>query len=178
MSKIDKKDVAKHEDTQAGRSVASRSEPFASFHRELDHLFENFLGRAPFGLRPWSGLGSGIMGFGETGTMIPNVDVQECDKCVTVTAELPGMEEKNVALTLKNGALSLKGEKQSETEKDTGDMHVHERRYGKFERSFRLPEGIDEANADATFENGVLKVVLPKLEKPEGTEKKIKIAAK
>jgi HSP20 family protein len=90
----------------------------------------------------------------------PHVDVVETDKEVTVTAELPGMEEKEVELLLEDGVLTLKGEKRAETEDK--DRQFSERYYGRFERRISLDAEVQADKVQARFKNGVLTVTLPK----------------
>ena len=104
------------------------------------------------------------------------VDVVDTEKAYEVTAELPGMDEKNVEVKLANGALTIKGEKKEEKEKEKNkDYHVSERRYGSFQRSFTVPDGVDEDKIEATFKNGVLTVSLPKTAEAQKKEKQIAI---
>jgi HSP20 family protein len=103
----------------------------------------------------------------------PNVEVSETDKEVKVTAELPGLEQKDVAVELANGMLTISGEKKSETEDK--ERRFSERYYGRFER--RIPvDDIETDKVDASFHNGVLTVKLPK--SPTAKEKVKKIAIK
>ena len=92
--------------------------------------------------------------------LMPSVDVSEDTAAITVTAELPGLTEKDVELTLDDGVLTLKGEKREE--KTDATAHVTERRYGRFQRSFRLPDNADHPAIAARVDNGVLRVVIPK----------------
>ena len=125
--------------------------PLMSFRRDVDRLFDDFFR----GNWPSPGLGRNMMAW-------PNVEVGETDREVRITAEVPGLDEKDVELTLHEGILTLRGEKKSETEdKDRG---YSERFYGRFERRIALPEGIDEDGAKADFRNGLLTVTLPKSE--------------
>lgn len=94
----------------------------------------------------------------------PPIDVYEDDEAVTVQAELPGLSKDDVEITVENGVLTLRGEKSQTHEKEEKDYHRVERRYGRFERSFRLPEYADDTNADATFSDGILTISLPKEE--------------
>ena len=94
----------------------------------------------------------------------PPIDVYEDDEEVTVKAELPGLSKDDVEITVENGVLTLRGEKEQTEEKQEKDYHRVERRYGRFERSFRLPEYADDTNADATFSDGILTISLPKKE--------------
>ena len=103
-------------------------------------------------------------------------EVSESDKAFEVVAELPGLDEKDVEVTLANGLLTVRGEKQDTREQTGKNFVVSERRYGSFERSFRVPEGIDESKVTSRFENGVLTLSLPKLEAVQArTTRKIEI---
>ena len=93
---------------------------------------------------------------------MPTVDVSETDKAYEITAELPGMDEKNVEVKVANGVLTIKGEKQDEKEEKKKDYHMRERSYGSFERSFQVPDGVDADKIEANFKKGVLTVILPK----------------
>jgi len=124
--------------------------PFGQFRREMDRLFDDFF-RAPF---------SGGSAFQNTGLGWPSLEVKESDDQVTVTAELPGLSEKDVEITVHDGVLTLRGEKRSEhQDKDRG---WSERYYGRFERSVALPDGADDAKCEADFRDGVLTVRMPR----------------
>jgi len=92
----------------------------------------------------------------------PAVDLVEREKDYLVTAELPGMSEKDVELKLVNDMLTIKGEKKEQKEVKRKDYHISERRYGSFERSFRVPDGVDGDRIEASFNKGVLTVTLSK----------------
>lgn len=92
----------------------------------------------------------------------PAVDIVEKDKAYEVTAELPGMDEKNIEVKVANGTLCIKGEKEEDKEDKRKDYHLSERRYGSFERRFQIPEGVDADKIEAKFSKGVLTVSLPK----------------
>jgi HSP20 family protein len=152
--------------------------PFESLRREIDRVFDRFHMGAwdfPFGRRafefefPWPGV---------TGLAIaPVVDVVEKDKEYAITAELPGMDEKNIEIKLSNGTLTIMGEKKEEKEEREKDYFVSERRYGSFMRSFQVPEGVDTGKIEATFSKGVLNVKLPKLPEAQKSEKTISVKA-
>ena len=150
-------------------------QPFRSFRQEMDRLFEEFergwgWPRSMFSIEPF--------GRREAAWAVaPAVDVAETDKAYELTAELPGLAEKDLEVKLANGALTIKGEKQEEKEERKRDYYVSERRYGAFERSFRLPEGVDTDKIEASFKNGVLKVLLPKTPEARKAEKKIEVKA-
>lgn len=111
--------------------------------------------------------------FGEDKEWVPAFDVAENEKEYAVTAELPGIDIKDVDITMSEGILTVKGEKKHEKEENTDGYHMIERRYGSFARSFRIPGKVETDKIDANYKDGVLKVLLPK---EEGTEtKKIEI---
>jgi HSP20 family protein len=142
--------------------------PFLTLHREMNRLFDDvFRG---FDLAPLRSdrLFDRTMGW-------PNIEVSETDKDVKVTAELPGLEEKDVQVELMNGVLAIKGEKRTETEDK--DRRFSERHYGHFER--RIPvEEVDEEKVSAKFNNGVLTVTMPKAPQAESKVKRIAINGK
>jgi HSP20 family protein len=152
--------------------------PFESLRREVDRLFEDFdrgfwtspFRRPIFGIEPfWQRE--------EAWGAAPSVDIVEKNNAYEVTAELPGMDEKNIEVKLVDGGLTIKGEKQEEKEEKKKNYYLHERQYGSFERCFTVPEGVDTNKIEATFKKGVLTVTLPK--KPEAIkpEKKIEVKA-
>jgi HSP20 family protein len=140
--------------------------PLWSLHREVNRLFDDvFRG---FGV-------PSIAGF-ERNVAWPNVELGETAKEIRITAELPGLDEKDIELDLEDGALTVRGEKRAETEdKDRG---YSERTYGRFERRIGLPKGIDLEKASATFRNGVLTVALPKSAASNENVRRIPVNAK
>ena len=149
--------------------------PFRGLRQEMDRLFEDFergwgWPRSMFSIEPfWRREASWAAA--------PAVDVAETDKAYEITAEVPGLAEKDLEVKLASGTLTVKGEKQEDKEEKKKDYYISERRYGAFERSFRLPEGIDTDKIEASFKNGVLKVVLPKTPEAQKAEKKIDVKA-
>ena len=105
----------------------------------------------------------------------PKVDITETDNNFLITAELPGLDEKNVDLTLDDGTLTINGEKKTETEDTQGEFYSRERSYGKFQRSFEVPTIIDQNKIDASFVKGVLTVTMPKIPEAKKEIKKIPI---
>jgi HSP20 family protein len=150
-------------------SVSRYRDPFSEMRDEMDRVFDSFLGRSFFG-RPQSlarGAAQGsAMGF--------DIDVRENDKELVFEAELPGLEDKDIQLSVRDGVLSVKGEKKSERDEKKDTYHLVERSYGSFERSFGLPDNADEENIKADFRNGVLHIVVPK--RPEAAKREKKIA--
>jgi HSP20 family protein len=149
-------------------SVAPRyADPFQTLRSEMDQLFDSFLG---------GGFPAPRMFAAEHEALVPHIDVKENESAIVIEAELPGLDEKAVDLTLQDGVLTISGEKTFERKEEKDDYHLMERRYGSFKRALRLPETVDEDRVEALFEKGVLKVTLPK--KPEAVRQQKKIAIK
>lgn len=163
---------------EGGPAAAPRSwTPFESLRREIDRLFDDLNGgwRVPFGrslfdVQPFWSRES-------TWTATPAVDVAETDKAYEITAELPGIDEKNIEVEFTNGVLTIKGEKKEEREEKKKDYHLSERSYGSFRRSFQVPDGVDADKIEASFKKGVLFVALPKTSEAQKAEKKITVKA-
>ena len=105
----------------------------------------------------------------------PKVDIAETKENFLITADLPGIDEINVNITLDDGILTIKGEKKTDTEDKQGEFYSRERSYGEFQRSFEVPAIIDENKIDASFSNGVLTVKMPKTPEAKKEVKKILI---
>lgn len=154
-------------------------QPFESLRREVERLFSDFdqgftpeTRRLPLDVGDvWRGRGNGD-GF----PAAPAVDVVERDDAYVVSAELPGLDDKDVEVEVSDECLTLRGEKQEEKDEKKAGYHLQERRFGSFERSFRLPEGVDAERIAAGFTKGVLTVTLPK--KPEAKKAVRKVEVK
>lgn len=163
----------------AAEMAASRAwSPFDTLRGEMDRLFDLFGGR-PRGALAQPGFGTDLaiprsMIFGSG---MPAVDVAEKEGEYEITAELPGLDEKDVDVKVANGALTIKGEKKFEKEERQKDYYLSERRFGSFVRSFALPKGVDQNRIAASFTKGVLTVTLPKSPEAKAEEKKIEIKA-
>jgi HSP20 family protein len=105
---------------------------------------------------------------------LPTIDVSETDDHVIVRAEVPGMDKKDINITMSDGLLTIQGEKKQEKEEEKENYRFVERHYGSFSRSLRIPNGVDADKIDASYKDGVLKVAVPKSE-PEKS-RKIEIA--
>jgi HSP20 family protein len=140
--------------------VTRYRDPFAQMRAEMDRLFVGF-----FGTPVQS----------QAIQLTPSIDVRENEKEIAIDAELPGMNENDVQVVVRDGVLSLKGEKKSERDEKKDTYHLVERSYGSFERLFRLPESVNEEQIKADFNNGVLHVVIPKRPEAVKAEKKISI---
>lgn len=142
--------VGRGEPRQLGLRREREDFPFFSLRRELDRLFDDvFRGSSP-----------PAAGGGGTSTGWPQLEVKETDNEIRIAAELPGLTEKDIELSIDQGVLTIRGERREET--DDKARGYSERYYGKFERQLGLPRGIDEDKVDARFENGLLRVTLPK----------------
>jgi len=131
------------------RGVARSDNPFISLQREIDRLFDDFT--------------SGFPTFGNGKTeMLPSMDVSETDKEIEITAELPGLEEKDVQINVADNLLTIRGEKKAEKEETDKNYRLIERSYGSFERTLQLPDGVNADAIKATIAKGVLKVTVPK----------------
>jgi HSP20 family protein len=153
------------------RDVARRDiNPFASLQREVDRLLEDF-GR---GFPAFSV--SAFPSFGKQ-EMMPSMDVTETDKEIELTAELPGLEEKDVQVNFADDVLTIRGEKKAEKEEKDKNYQLVERSYGSFARSLELPAGIDPNGIKASIAKGVLKVTVPKPAPAQTKKVEVKSAA-
>jgi HSP20 family protein len=141
-------------------------DPFLSLHREMNRLFDDALRSFETRLPAFGRIGA-------SGTGWPSVEISDNEKEIKVTAEVPGLEEKDVEIFLSEGVLTLKGEKRSESEDK--ERQFSERFYGQFER--RIPVGleVEEDKVSARFKNGVLTVTLPKTAKAQTQIKRIEV---
>ena len=139
-------------------------DPFRSLHRQMDRLFSEFSQDLH-----WPRFEHGAE------MAMPLVDVAETDDGLTVTAELPGMEEKDIEVDLTQNVLTLKGEKKAETEEKKADYHFRERSYGSFARSVAVPFDVDPDTVQAAFSKGVLTITLPRPAEAKRTTRKIEV---
>ena len=139
-------------------------DPFGSLFREVQKTFDDFSRRSPL-----SGFGSDMLA--------PRIDIAESKDAIDLTAELPGVDEKDVDVTLANGVLTIRGEKKAERDEKDKDKnwHVVERSYGSFSRTISLPFDPDSAKVEAKFDKGVLHVHLPKPAEVAKKQQKIEI---
>lgn len=131
------------------RNVARNDNPFISLQREIDRLFTDFT--------------SGFPSFtGGKTDLLPSMDVTETDKEIEITAELPGLEEKDVQINVADNLLTIRGEKKAEKEEQDKNYRLVERSYGSFQRTLELPAGVNADAIKANIAKGVLKVTVPK----------------
>ena len=133
-----------------------------SLRREMDRLWDSFFGERPLARmweREWA----------------PSLDVSETKDDFVVKVEIPGIDAKDIDISLTGDVLTIKGEKKQEKEQKEEDYHLVERSYGAFSRSVRLPAEVESAKIKASCKHGILKVTLPKSEKVKAKEVKIKV---
>ncbi len=162
---------------ESGRAIGSPFRVFEQMRKEIDRMFDDF--------------GDGFWNISGTRNSEPEpvwrrdfgwekspaVDVVEKEKAYEISAELPGMDEKDIAVTVAHGILTIRGEKKEEKEQKQKDYHVSERHYGSFARRFRIPDEIDPGKIEAKFDKGVLAVTVPKTAAAQKPERKITIKA-
>jgi HSP20 family protein len=153
------------------RSTASSTDlqgeghhPFLTLHREINRLFDDM----------WHGIDTPSFGFGR-GAGWPRVDIVDADKAVTVKAELPGLEERDIEVLFSDGTLTIRGETKQETQ--DGDRQLRERYYGHFERRIALESKFDAEKISAAFKNGLLTVTLPKSPDAQTPSRRIPISS-
>ena len=139
-------------------------DPFVTFRREMDRMFEDFFGGGS--LRPAQA------GFQ---ALTPAAGIDETNKDLVISAELPGVSDKDVEVGLAGDILTIKGEKRAEQEKKSGDSYYMERRFGSFSRSVRLPFEVHDGGVDARFKDGVLTVRVPKPAELQKTARRIDV---
>lgn len=145
-----------------GRQSGS-GDMFTSLQKEIDQVFRDF-GRGVPAMREF-----------RQGMMALKVNVAETDKAIEVTADIPGVEPGDIDVSVRNGILTIRGEKKAEKDEKQKDYHVVERSYGMFERSFAVPDEVEVEKVEANFDKGVLKVVMPKSADTKSKAKKIAI---
>jgi HSP20 family protein len=152
-----------------GSQIAKRNEdnPVFSLQRDVNRIFDDFWRRFDQQF--------GALARGDAGG--PRTDVAETEKALQVSVELPGIDQKEIDVSLTDGALTIKGEKKNARDENKNGYHLSERSYGSFYRSVPLPQGVDSDKAEAEFKNGVLTVTLPKTQEALARVKKIDVKA-
>jgi len=139
--------------------------PFREFERmrrEMDRLWDSFFERRPARTE-------------EEGEFLPALDLAETDNELVVKCEVPGLEPKDIDISLSDGMLTIKGEKKQEREEKQADYHLVERSYGTFTRSIQLPKEVQSEKISASYKNGILRITLPKSGGAQKKEIKIKV---
>lgn len=145
------------------RRMASRSNGLTDIDRMFSNLFHNAFGNLE-------------ISSGNVTDLSVRINVSETDKSYFVSAELPGLEEKDIELTVHDGMLTLQGQKSSEKEEEGKTWHRVERSYGQFKRVLQLPGDSDESKVSAKMRNGVLEIEIEKLKETVASTRKIEIA--
>jgi HSP20 family protein len=138
-------------------------DPMLSLRREVDRIFQEFF--------------DGFAGSPRSMTVMPVVDVTENDKEVVITAEMPGLDEKDFEVSLAGDVLTIRGEKKAEHEEKNGGAYYMERRFGSFARSVRLPFEVTDGEVDARYEKGVLTIKVPKPKELQRATRRIEVKA-
>jgi HSP20 family protein len=172
-------DVRRNQTTTPARQTETRPaalDPIRTMRHEMDRMFDHL----------WRGFGLPSFrrmtepeGWSEGGFSFaaPAIDFAEDEKAYHLTAELPGMSEKDVNLTVSGDLLMITGEKRDEKEEKDKNYHYSERRFGSFRRAVQLPQHVDRDKIEATFKNGVLDVMLPKTSDAMQRQRKIEVKA-
>jgi HSP20 family protein len=146
---------------------AGGPDPFLTLHREMNRLFDDVLRGAP--------AAAGGQGGGQGGVLLaPQMDVSETDRDVRIQAELPGVSENDIEVALDDDVLTIRAEKKQERKEEREGVHFSERSFGTFQRSLRLPFQVDPDQVQASFENGVLRVSVPKTQ-PQERSRRIQV---
>jgi HSP20 family protein len=141
---------------------------FDALQSEMDRVFRTFS-------TSWPRWPAATATAPEADVLLPSLDVRENTKTVTIEVDLPGLDEKDVSVTLADGVVTIKGERKSEREEKDDNYYLSERSFGSFLRSVRLPESVDEGKIDARFDKGVLTIVAQKKPEAVKSEKKIEV---
>ena len=152
------------------------TDPWQAMRNEMERVFERFAAglrmpswRRMFDVEPMRSLESSL------GFSTPVIDLTEDSKAYKIAAEVPGLEEKNIDVTLSGDMLMIKGEKQQQKEEKDKNYYLSERSYGTFQRSFMLPDGVDRDKISADLAKGVLTITLPKTAEAQKPQKKIEV---
>jgi HSP20 family protein len=148
--------------SRPGFGVLGGNDPFLSLHREMNRLFDDVLRGTAVPAA------AGSQAQGDVGNFVnASMNVSETEKEIRITAELPGVTEQDIDVSLDDDVLTIRGEKKFERTDDKENFHFVERSYGTFQRSLRLPFSVDPEQVQASFENGVLTVTVPKTGRQE-----------
>lgn len=146
-----------------GQWTRGGADPFTSLQRELNRVFDDMIGGVP------------VTAQTAAASATLRLDVKEDDKAFHVTADLPGMSEKDVDVSFHDGVLTIRGEKKLERDEKKDTWHITERSYGSFARQLAMPAKIDADTIGATFDKGVLTVTLPKMAEAQAKARKIEV---
>lgn len=152
----------------ASPTMTTTTDPMRALQMDVDRAFDHF----------WRMVPAPFATFGRVPQVdAVRVDVDDTGKAVTVTAELPGMSEADVDVSVSDGVVTIRGQKKSDRDTENGGVLVRERVYGFVERAVPLPDGVDPDAAEASFSNGVLTIVIPKSAELQARTKHIPVQA-
>ena len=135
--------------------------PFRDWDMPISRFFEDMWGDVDLPRKAWA----------------PDVDLKETDHAYVLKADLPGMNKDDISVSVEEGVVTLRGERRHEEEKtEDGGYHRIERRYGSFQRAFRIPGGVDSDKVTAEYKNGVLELTLPKREEVKPKQIDVKVS--
>ena len=165
------------EDKKAPQPFTGANPMVDNFRREMESMMSRFFGgTSQFSPLETAAQRTGFPSLDMTGAVSPAIDITETDTAIELTAELPGLSEDDVEVELKDGRLTLSGQK-NVTHDGKGDLRISERSYGSFKRTMTLPDTVDIEKISAEFEKGVLHITMPKTEAQEPS-RKIKVSSK
>jgi HSP20 family protein len=165
------------EDNKAPQLVPGTNPLADSFRREMDSMISRFFGGSlPFSPLETAAQRTGFPSLDMTGAVSPAIDIHETDAAIELTAELPGLSQDDVEIEVREGRLTLRGQK-NVSHDGSGDLRISERSYGSFARTMMLPDTIDVEKITAEFDKGVLHVTMPKTETNDPS-RKIKVSTK
>jgi HSP20 family protein len=164
-------EVAKKQEPRMPTRREEGRDPFLALRERMDRVMEDFFGGFDWPSPRWA-----ISPFEwRMGVFTPSLDVRDEGNQIRIEAELPGMSEKDVEISLTGDAITIRGEKKQETEQKEKSYYRMERSYGSFERTVPLPVDVDREKVEARFRNGVLDITLPKTQEAVQATKKIPI---
>ena len=172
--KVEVKRSQELEKKAAAPALRGTGYPIWSLREDIDRVFDSYF-------RGWPGLSGFEFGFPPGSAPMdvsPKVDVGETDTAYEIAVELPGLDDEDVEVSLRDDLLTISGEKKTEREEKKKDFFLSERRYGAFKRSFRLPAEVEADKIKAEMDRGVLSITLPKSASTRSKQQKIEIAAK
>lgn len=146
------------------------ADTFYTLQRNMNHLFNNFFSNT--GLSSFDPFDQTLDAFN------PRIDMSETATEITISAELPGMTEDDIEVSLSHNMLTVQGEKKAEKEEKQGNFYRTERSYGSFQRSIALPADIVSEQVEASFKQGVLTITLPKTAEAQAQVKRIPVRMK
>jgi HSP20 family protein len=165
------------EDKKSPQLIPGRNLLADNFRHEMEEMMSRFFGGAPqFSPVQTAAQRTGFPSLDMTGAISPAIDINETDTAIELTAELPGLAEDDVEIELRDGRLTLRGQK-NVTHDDKGDLSISERSYGSFARTMSLPDTVEVEKITAEFDKGILHITMPKGE-PNEPARKIKVSSK